>query len=88
MIAKYPDEFLPEKILNNDSLDDDDIERYIEKYFDKNHKKLFGEYLEEQGEIRYDLEDDYDGVMDESQAAIYFPQKVILEFKFVEKRPY
>lgn len=88
MIAKYPDEFLPEKIFDNDSLDDDDIERYIEKYFDKNHKKLLKDYLAEQGEIRCELEDDYDGVMDESQAAIYFPQKVILEFKFVEERPY
>ena len=61
--------------------------RLVTKYIKKNRQKLLSEYLEEQAEIKCELEDEYDGIIDQTQCAIYFPQKSIRKITFVEEAP-
>jgi len=76
-----------EEYLTDEQLEDEDVDDYIEKYIEENYEKLLSEYVEEQGYIRDELEDEYDGIIDETQCAIFFPQKVILELKYIEEAP-
>lgn len=77
-----------EEYLSDEQIEDEDVDEHIERYIEANYEKLLSEYVEEQGYIREELEEEFDGVIDKTQCAIFFPQKVITELKFVEEQQF
>lgn len=56
-------------------------ETKIENYIENNQVKFLQEYIEIQKEIKDDFAPDYDGILDNNQVAVFFPQKVIQSFQ-------
>ena len=76
-----------EEYLTEEQLTSKDVDEHIENYIEANHETLLNQYIEEQGYINDELQDEFDGIIDETQCAIFFPQKVILGLQFVEESP-
>jgi len=83
MLKRYPEELISETILSDESFDEDGIRNLVEDRVEENIDIYFQEYLIEQYEIRDEFEEEYDGIFDGKQYAIYFPEKTILDLRLI-----